>query len=101
MLQKHHDFLKDVVIGGLERKKKKKAISLNTETSFYASNMTRSGLGSEFGRVTNPTENLQRTPKFSCYIHKDVDCTMGSFIESKPFFNLRLKKKIMKEISPC
>lgn len=54
--------------------------------------MTKSGLGSEFGRVANPTKNLLRPPKFTCCIHRDVDCTMGSFTEKKPFFKLGLKK---------
>lgn len=61
--------------------------------------MTRSGLGSEFGRVANPTENLQRTPKFSCYIPRDVDCEIGGFIENKPFFKLGIKKYYKRDIS--
>lgn len=60
--------------------------------------MSRSGLGSKSGRVANPTENLQRTPKFS-YIHRDVDCTMGSFTKNKSFFKLGVKKDYGRDIS--
>lgn len=49
--------------------------------------------------MANPTENLQRAPKFSCYVHRDGNCTMGSSIENKPFFKLGLKKDYERDIS--
>lgn len=45
--------------------------------------MAHSGLKAELGRMANPTGQLQRIPKYNCYIHRDVDFTLGTFIENK------------------
>lgn len=52
--------------------------------------MASAGLNTELGRMASPTEELQSSSQLKVLYSLRCECTLGTFIENKSFFQLGL-----------